>query len=248
LVYHELFLLHLGQLGEHNPSTGVAEYNQVPGYLIRTATGRTVLVDSGNPKGMIGQPTSAPWMDLLNITRPEDDVAARLGQLGLRPEDIDLLISTHFDFDHCGRHDLFAAAGTESVVQRAQIETARADSSRHDPTLWNLPGLRYTEIDGDLELEPGLTLLSTPGHANGHQSVLVETAVGPVILAIDAISHAEMIETREIPDWYADREQALASIDRLTALARQTGATLIFGHEAPQWATLPMSPAPFTRP
>lgn len=248
MVHHELYLLHLGLLGVHDSETGLAEYNQVPGYLVRTNSGRTVVIDSGNPAAMIGQPTSAPWMDLLNITRPEDDVAARLGELGLRPEDVDLLISTHFDFDHCGRHDLFAAAGTESIVQRAQIEAARADPRRHDPALWDVPGLRYTEIDGDLELEPGMTLLSTPGHAAGHQSVMVETASGPVILAIDAISHASMIGSREIPDWYAGREQALASIDRLTALAEKTGALLLFGHEAAQWEMLPMSPMPFVWP
>src|SRR5215213_9483570 len=115
MAAHELYLLHLGQLGSSNPDTGEVDFGQVPGYLIRTATGRTILVDTGNPAALIGQPTGAPWWDLLNDTRPEDDVMQRLAELGITPGDVDLLISTHFDFDHCGRHDAFAAAGIISM-------------------------------------------------------------------------------------------------------------------------------------
>jgi N-acyl homoserine lactone hydrolase len=244
---HELYLLHLGQLGAHDPDTGEAVYNQVPGYLIRSASGRWILVDTGNPLALIGRETSEPWMLLLNDTRPEDDIASRLAELGLAPSDIDLLISTHFDFDHCGRHDLFAQAGITSVVQRRHLEAAQSES-RHDRALWDHAGIRYMTVDGDTELEPGLKLIETSGHAIGHQSVYVETASGPVFLAIDAIAMAEMVQTREVPDWYSDTEEAIRSIDKLVALAEETGAYVIFGHEETQWATLPKSPAPFRRP
>ena len=40
MAAHELYLLHLGQLGSRDPDTGEAHYSQVPGYLIRTARGR----------------------------------------------------------------------------------------------------------------------------------------------------------------------------------------------------------------
>ena len=70
MAAHELYLLHLGQLGSRDPDTGETHFAQVPGYLIRTATGRTILVDTGNPAAVIGQPTAAPWWDLLNDTRP----------------------------------------------------------------------------------------------------------------------------------------------------------------------------------
>jgi N-acyl homoserine lactone hydrolase len=240
VAVHELYLLHLGQL------IGVSS-NQVPGYLIRTGTGQTVLVDTGNPKSMIGAENAEPWSNLRTITRPEDDVVARLAELGVEPTDVDLLVSTHFDFDHCGRHDVFAEVGTESVVQRRHLEAARKEA-RYDRGLWDLPGIRYREVAGDVELEPGLRLLETSGHAIGHQSVYVETADGPVILAVDAISHGETIETREIPDWYSDVAEAGRSMDRLVALADETGAYLLFGHDSSQWDSLPKSPAPFRRP
>lgn len=237
MATHELYFLHLGELAGTSA-------NQVPGYLIRTSTGRTVLVDTGNPTAMIGAKDAQPWWDLRANVRPEDDVVARLAELDLAPEDVDLLVSTHFDFDHCGRHDAFAAVGTESVVQRRHLEHARS-TRIYDPGLWDLPGIRYRAVDGDVELEEGLRLLETSGHAIGHQSVFVETTAGPVILAIDAISSADMLITRHIPDTYPDVAAAARSMDRLVALAAETGALLVFGHDQRQWDTLPKSPMPF---
>src|SRR5215218_3025295 len=153
MATHELYLLHLGQLGSRDPDTGETQFAQVPGYLIRTATGRTILVDTGNPAAVIGQPTAAPWWDLLNDTQPQDDLIQRLAELDLTPDAVDLLVSTHFDFDHCGRHDAFAGAGITSLVQREHLAVAR-DDPRFDTALWDIPGIDYTPVDSDLELEP----------------------------------------------------------------------------------------------
>jgi N-acyl homoserine lactone hydrolase len=246
---HDLYLLHLGRLGpplDASPADA-SPFSPVPGYLIRTARGRTILVDTGNPAALIDRPTAEPWWPLQNATHPEDDVVARLAELRLALADIDLLVSTHFDFDHCGRHDVFAAAGITTMVQRQHLDDARTNS-RYDPSLWDVPGMTYTLLDGDTELEPGLRLLATPGHALGHQSVFVETRDGPVLLAIDAINRAAEVETGEIPDWYPAPEAAHRSRARLLALAAQTGAYVIYGHDAAQWATLPQSPLPFLPP
>lgn len=228
---------------------GEKHYGQVPGYLIRTAGGQTVLVDTGNPAALIGQETAAPWSPLLNDTRPEDDLARRLAELDLAPADIDLLISTHFDFDHCGRHELFAAAGITSLVQRDHLEFARADP-RCDPALYDLAGIDYAPVDGEMDIEPGLRLIPTPGHMVGHQSLFVATADGPVVLAIDAIALAEHAagDPAGFGPWYPDPEAAAQSRERLLTLAEETGAIVLFGHDWPQWETLPKSPAPFRRP
>lgn len=246
MTSHELFLLHLGRLGWLDEA-GEKHYGQVPGYLIRTAGGQTVLVDTGNPAALIGQETAAPWSPLLNDTRPEDDLARRLAELDLAPGDIDLLVSTHFDFDHCGRHELFAGSGIASLVQRDHLEFARADP-RCDTALFDVAGIDYEAVDGETEIEPGLRLIPTPGHVVGHQSLFVETADGPVVLAIDAIAlseHAERVDPAGFGPWYPDPEEAARSRDRLLALAEETGAIVLFGHDEPQWETLPQSPAPF---
>jgi N-acyl homoserine lactone hydrolase len=204
-------------------------------------------VDSGNPPALIGRPTAEPWWPLANATNPDDDVVSRLAEFGLAPADIDLLVSTHFDFDHCGRHEAFAEVGVTTVVQREHLDDARTNL-RYDPRLWDLPGMAYTPVDGDTELEPGLRLLASSGHAVGHQSVFVETTDGPVILAIDAINREEEVVTGEIPSWYPVPEEAHRSRRRLLAIAAETGAYVIYGHDAAQWAALPHSPQPFRRP
>src|SRR5918994_6073830 len=214
MAAHELYLLHLGQLGLPDPDTGETHFAQVPGYLIRTGQGRTVLVDTGNPVAVIGQPTAAPWWAHPNDTRPEDDLVPRLAELGITPGDVDQLISTHFDFDHCGRHDAFAGMGITSLVQREHLDAAR-DDPRFDSALWDIPGISYTPVDGDLELEPGLRLIASPGHVIGHQSVYVESGDGPVLLAIDAISAAEQITMKHFPSSYPDPEAARHSRDKL---------------------------------
>lgn len=243
---HELYLLELGRLGVKDAETGEVHFNQVPGYVIRTASGRVVVIDTGNPKALWGKETAAPWWELLNDTHPEDDLVPRLAELGLTIGDVDLLISTHFDFDHCGRHDLFANSGITSLVQREHMETVRGDG-RYDEALWDIPGINYELVDGDLELEPGLRLIASSGHALGHQSVYVETVDGPVLLAIDAIAFPDQLTMKEFPDTYPDPAAAMASRDTLVELAAATGAELIMGHDAAQWATLPKSPAPYRR-
>jgi N-acyl homoserine lactone hydrolase len=247
MAAHELYMLELGQLGSRDPVTGEAHFNQVPGYLIRTEGGRNILVDTGNPAALVGRADAAPWWDLLNHTTPQDDVVSRLTELGLAPRDVDLLISTHFDFDHCGRHDAFADLGITSLVQREHLAAAQ-DDPRFDRALWDIPGIVYQPVDGDLELEPGLRLIASPGHVLGHQSVYVETADGLVLLAIDAISVSAQLDMPFFPTTYPDADAALHSRDKLLALAAETGAFLLMGHDAPQWATLPKSPRPFRRP
>jgi glyoxylase-like metal-dependent hydrolase (beta-lactamase superfamily II) len=69
-----------------------------------------------------------------------------------------------------------------------------------------------------------------------------------VLLAIDAISAAAQITMERFPSTYPDPEAARQSRDKLVALAAETEAFLLMGHDGPQWATLPKSPAPFRRP
>ena len=141
----------------------------------------------------------------------------------------------------------FAGAGITSLVQRDHLAVAR-DDPRFDNALWDIPGIAYVPVDGDHEIEPGLRLIASPGHVLGHQSVYVETVDGPVLLAIDAISIAEQRDMKKFPSNYPDPDAARQSRDKLLALAEETGAFVIMGHDAPQWATLPKSPAPFRRP
>jgi N-acyl homoserine lactone hydrolase len=245
---HQLFVLDTGSLYWSDAKTARQVSHPVPVYLIATPDGRHILVDSGNPDRLAGQPTAAPWFESKMSMSSEQTLVRQLGLLGLTPCDIDLLISTHFDFDHCGNHNLFGDCGVSSIVQAAHFAEAPF-SDRYDAGLWQHPGTRYEEIDGDREIEPGITLLRTDGHANGHQSVLVEMKAGAVLLAIDAIMDASVLGDGPWPSFYFDdRERGLQSRDRLVEISSEQNASLIFGHDPEQWQNLPKSPRSISLP
>lgn len=249
----KLYLIPLGQCDVDKgavltPGSGDGERIVIPivAYLIETGDGQRILVDTGMHRKHIADPDATfrgkPFARVLTpVMRPEDDIASRLREIGLTAGDIDILVSTHFHFDHAGNHADFGAS--RIVCQRAAHEYALANPSRFPEDIWNLPHLRYDLIDGDAELVPGVTLLETSGHVPGHMSVLVRLPeTGPVLLAIDAIYTRETLEGG-IWSGYHDPETARRSGERLAAIAERERALLIFGHDPAQWAELRHSPA-----
>jgi N-acyl homoserine lactone hydrolase len=98
------------------------------------------------------------------------------------PRDVACVINTHLHFDHCGGNRLFA--GTPIYVQRLEREAARAEG--YTIAQWvEFEGATYVELEGEHEVLPGVRVAPTPGHTSGHQSVLVETDDGLVVVAGD---------------------------------------------------------------
>lgn len=210
----------------------------VPGYLIRLDDGTDVLVDTGYPRDDHGGPVEV---------RPDDHLERRLAALGLTPADIDVVVCSHLDLDHVGNHELFGHA--EFVVQRTHLAVARGGAvARIEQARphWGRPHLHYREVDGDVDLLPGITLLESSGHVPGHQSVLVRLPrTGPVLLAVDAVPLGATLDpdTRPILPFDLDAATTRASTRKLVDLARHEGALLVRGHDPVQWRGLRTTPA-----
>ncbi len=208
-------------------------------YLVQISDGKNILIDSGLPADYTPPPGTPP-------ARHGKNVLEHLADLDLHPNDIDLLITTHFDVDHAGYHDAFPQA--ELIVQRQHYELARSGHVRFAAARahWDHPALRYRLIEGDTELLPGLMLIETSGHTPGHQSVLVRLPqTGQVLLAIDAVVQ-ERLFTPDRRAWPVDdnEEQLRASTRKLLDLVeREQVALVIFGHDGEQWQTLKKAPA-----
>lgn len=208
-------------------------------YLVQTSDGRNILIDSGLPADYAPPPGTSPAEGKTNVIE-------QLAGIGLHPDDIAILICTHFDVDHAGYHDAFPRA--EFIVQRSQYELARSGDVRFAATRahWDHPALRYRLIEGDTEIVPGLTLIETSGHTPGHQSVLVRLPwTGAVLLAIDAVA-LQRLFTPDRRAWQMDdnEEQLRASTRKLLDLvAREQVALVIFGHDGEQWQMLKKAPA-----
>ena len=75
-------------------------------YLVQMSDGQNILIDSGSPEGHSlpgGIPQTGSWPNVLE----------QLASLHIRPQDINMLICTHFDTDHAGYHDAFADVGLD---------------------------------------------------------------------------------------------------------------------------------------
>jgi N-acyl homoserine lactone hydrolase len=179
----------------------------VHGFVV-TYPGGALLVDTG-----VGGPQQ--WLaDWRVVNR---SVADALDELGMTPGDIGLVINTHLHFDHCGQNAVFKHAGF--YVQRTEVDRARRES----PQLadwFDFMGARFELLDGDTEILPGLSVIATPGHTCGHQSVVVRADDGSEDLLIgDAAytprQYAEP-ERDDLPDGQAsDLDAWRASVRRI---------------------------------
>jgi len=238
----KLTLLDFGEIATTD-AAGVHERVPVPSALIVTDDGARILVDTGMPEHYIGNSTLIPNKAnrMTAVMEAKHTARHQLSLIGLRPQDIDYVIATHFDWDHAGANAEFA--GATFFVQRTHLEAARSDHERFWPALWDVPGLRYHVLDGDAEPVPGFRLLETGGHVPGHQSVVVRLPqTGLVIFAVDAIKSQHQLDHGE---WEVTAfDQARRSGERLAALAKEAGTNclLIFGHDADQWTALRHAP------
>ncbi len=85
--------------------------------------------------------------------------------------------------------------------------------------------------------------IPTYGHTPGHQSLKVRTERGEIVLTGDACYFCRTLRERRLPRFVYDREQMLASLDRLEALEKG-GAKLFFGHDPDFWKDVPQAPVP----
>lgn len=106
-----------------------------------------------------------------------------LANLGLKPEDIDILILTHLHHDHAAHARDFPRARV--VVQRKELEFARNPHPMFSRVYLkeHIDGLNFEVVDGDTRVVEGVDILFTPGHAAGGQSVAVDTPKGKAIIA-----------------------------------------------------------------
>ena len=114
-----------------------------------------------------------------------------LPEHGLPLDEVTRVINTHLHFDHCGGNRLFP--GVPISVQRSEREAAR-EPDYTIPEWVEFEGAAYDELEGPAEIVPGVRVLPTPGHTAGHQSVLVDTDDGLVVIGGDVAHTLEELE------------------------------------------------------
>lgn len=240
----------------------------IPAMLVATEDG-WVLLETGLSAVLREDP--GHFDDRYPVGRPElaggaDPLLEGLAACGVSVEDVTAVAVSHLHLDHSGGLRHFAGR-VPVFIQRAELDYARSAAGAADRGYvqedFSLERIDWRLLDGDAEIAPGISAISTPGHTPGHMSYRVELPTsGTWIFAVDAIDLAEGIELdREIGSAARPQDVPLlrSSHERLTKLAQlggfggaggrggrdETGKTrthLIPGHCPVTWPELPVPP------
>jgi N-acyl homoserine lactone hydrolase len=214
----------------------------VASFLLRSAQGN-VLFDTGcHPS--VANDAPARWGGLAKlmvpIMGPDDNVVAGLAALALGPDDIDVVVCSHLHPDHCGCNAFFQRATV--VMHAREIEAARAPGAAAAGYLaadWDHPApVDLVTGERDLYGNGRVVLIPLPGHTPGTIAALIALdRTGAVLLASDTVSLRATLDTGFVPKNTQDPDslvKSLAEVRRIEA----SGAMVICGHDAAQWATL----------
>src|SRR6267142_559040 len=223
----------------------------VMSFLVAHPRGR-LLFDTGihaqarvDPIGRLG----AERAKRLSVkSKAGEDVVPQLALLGLGPDDVHYVANSHLHFDHCGGNEFFPRA--TFLVQRPELEAARrpgfVPSYSPSPIDFEHP-LDYQTLDGEHDVfgDGAVVLIPTYGHTPGHQSLLVRAGKqAQIVCASDACYTRDNMDRDVLPKILWDAAIMRDSLATLRKLRDRAGATMVYGHDPAQWATMPRAPAP----
>lgn len=207
-------------------------------YLIKHKQG-WFLWDTGIPDAVAAMPNGLAPADPKAVTwkRPKT-LASQLEQIGVKPADVKAMGVSHTHPDHIGNVEMFPQATL--YVQKAEYDWPGANN---EPRFKPSHPVELLSGDKDVFGDGSLTILSTPGHTPGHQSLLVKLPkTGAVVLSGDAVHFRSNWENRRVPSMNANKEQSAASMQKIADTLDKEKAQLWINHDKAQRDSQKMSP------
>jgi len=185
--------------------------------------------DTGLPDSIFSAPLSDP-----NAWRRTNTLAGELAKIGVKPDDVRYLAVSHTHPDHIGNVELFPQAML--LVQQAEYDWPNQNGS---PRFKASHPVTTLHGDHDVFGDGSVTIVSTPGHTPGHQSLLVKLPeTGAVLLSGDAVHLKDNWDAKRVPAINVDKEKSSASMQRMSEVMAQTNAQLWINHDKPQSETM----------
>jgi N-acyl homoserine lactone hydrolase len=236
--------IHISGITEVKWSDGtVTQGVKHPGcvYCIEGA-GKTILVDTGvGDFERVRSVRTRRGDRFYLVAKPEWELVAQLKTLGLRPDDIEIVIITHLHWDHIGGNCLFRRA--RFYVPREDVPLALT-GPRYAPHFFpemadciTSVASRMNLVDTDAEIAPGVEVWKVGGHTPGSHVVAIEGDNGVIVLAGDVINKYENLEY----DWPGPTGNMWNMGELLRAHARlKRHATIVIpGHDWKVWDRYP---------
>ncbi len=205
--------------------------------LIQTPR-KNILIDTG-----LGEKIDEKFKEMYRLERTAT-LLESLGTVCLKPEDIDFVINTHLHFDHCGGNTIkkddklvptFPKA--KYVVQRNEWYEATHPNERTKASYLKENFLPIEQagqlmlVDGDKEITPGIKVINTNGHTQGHQSVLIESEGKKAIYFGDLIPTASHIRLPYLMGYDLYPLELLETKKKILTQAIKENWLLIFEHD-----------------
>lgn len=211
-------------------------------YLIRNGN-RYLLWDTGIGAELQGKTTDAGFA----IMKLNKTIVQQLGEIGVKPDQVEMVGISHFHSDHIGQAANFPGATLLIGAQDFAALSAKPANPQLEParlTHWIDGRGESQTVSGDLDVfgDGKVIMLSMPGHTPGHHALLVRLASGPVLLTGDLYHFTEQVAHKGVPPFNTDRADTLASMDRFDKMAKNIGAKVIIQHEPADIAKLPAFP------
>ncbi|MCA9861857.1 MAG: N-acyl homoserine lactonase family protein [Thermomicrobiales bacterium] len=204
-----------------------------------------VLIDTGFEKG---------WVERkLPFEKPEQSedqqIVNQLASIGVKPEEIDIVVNSHLHFDHCSNNKLFPQATfifSTSELRHSYVPDPW-ERLGYDPELVVMPGMKTIMLDlGDFEYEvlPGITLIETPGHSAGHLSVIVDPGGDerPMVFPIDVAYTEHNLKDRVLMGLHSDPADLLDSMMRIENIAKKVGGNIFYSHDPEKFKGYKLAP------
>jgi N-acyl homoserine lactone hydrolase len=208
-------------------------------YLIRHAKG-LLLWDTGIPDAVAAMPAGMVVANGAITFRRAKTLAAQLVEIGVKSADITYVAVSHTHGDHVGNVALFPSSTI--LIQGAEYDWAMTQPVK--PAFAPTQTIEKVAGDRDVFGDGSVTILATPGHTPGHQSLLVLLPKsGPILLSGDAVHFRDNWENRRVPAMNVNREQTLASMQRIASVVEARKAQLWINHDKAQSAQLRYAPA-----
>jgi glyoxylase-like metal-dependent hydrolase (beta-lactamase superfamily II) len=220
-------------------------------WLIKAGS-KWVLWDTGVPQATLNDPKGWSTLPKLIVYHLDKTITGQLAEVGLKPGDISYVALSHTHGDHIGNVGLFP--GSTVLMQRAEHDWIYSPDGANDNVnqlkalarklLGKPEHLRLIDGDTDLFGDGSVTLVSTPGHTPGSQSLLVHLKhSGFIILSGDVVHLEENFEKNIVPSLNTDEAASIASMDKVRRMIATYHATLFINHDKSQADTLKLLPA-----
>jgi glyoxylase-like metal-dependent hydrolase (beta-lactamase superfamily II) len=204
----------------NNIDTQRFEHHYIP-TLVNTGK-QLVLFDTGNG-GLVRE------YEQMKGRLPPGQLLEQLGNAGYKPDDIDVIVTTHGHPDHIGglteagnvvfpkAHYVFGAAEFDFWKRGENVSEARKFNRELFTKICVPLADRATFIKPGDEVVPGITAVDAAGHSPGLMAFHVESEGKRMMITADTCTHYVMAVQR--PAWHFamddDKDRAVASRKRI---------------------------------